>query len=519
MFERTKRRRLTSALDSYEEDAIKVALDQMIEGIIIVDHDWRFVYLNEAAARHRHKQKSELIGSTMMECYPGIDQTSMFRDLRYVMQSRETRQIEDHFEYEDGSKTWFELYIEPAPDGLLIRSIDITAQKTLEEQFRLAQKQEAVGQLAGGLAHDFNNKLFVILACSELIQMRQGVDDSIRDYALKINAAVEDASVLTRHLLAIGRKLVLDVRVVNLNRLLEKGRTILQKLIGENIRTEYSLAEDLSNVRLDSGQFDHVILNLSINARDAMPGGGTLRFETTNVLLDEAFTLSHPNLTPGPHVMLAISDTGSGIPTEILEKIFDPFFTTKEKKGTGLGLAMVYGIVSQLKGHIWVYSEPGMGTVFKIYLPAVMEEVDEEEFVPIEGELLAGGQETILLVEDDDNLRDMMGETLRSVGYVVYSARDGEEADTLFEEHTDEISLALIDLVLPGIRGEEFYEQLRQRNPDLKVVFMSGFSREPTVGEDVPRKNYVLIQKPILITKLLGTIRGLLNSTLKKRVV
>jgi two-component system cell cycle sensor histidine kinase/response regulator CckA len=504
------------------EDELKLAVEQMREGIQIIDSEWRYKYLNQAAALQGRKQKEDFVGRTMMECYPGIETTAMFKDLEQVVRTGQPTRRENEFEFEDNQKCWFELFVEPYAGGVLIRSFDITERKKLEEQLRHSQKLEAIGSLAGGIAHDFNNKLAVIMACGEMIRAHLSGRDSVVDgYVARILQAVDQSASLTRQLLAFSRKQVLDLHVINLNMILAESRTTLPKLLGEKITIRYALAEDLENVRVDASQMDQVILNLTINARDAMPDGGVLTIETANAFLDEEYARTHPDVAMGRYVMLSISDTGIGMDAATQSKIFEPFFTTKNRaEGTGLGLSMVYGIINQCRGHIWVYSETGMGSVFKIYLPGVSETAEDISRARVSDLecIECTGHETVLIVEDDAILREAFAIALGNVGYIPLVAKDPQEAERLFTESLDRIDLLLTDIVLPGMNGWQLYERLKEHKSGLNVVFMSGYAENAIVKEGVLEGDFVLLQKPISMRRLLETIRKVLDGKLKRGV-
>ena len=384
--------------------------------------------------------------------------------------------------------------------------------KKLEEQLRQAQKMEAIGQLTGGIAHDFNNMLTVIIGYSELMLQRLKADDPLRSEVEQVKEAGVRASLLTRQLLAFSRKQVLQPRVLDLNAVLTNMDRMLQRLIGEDIDLVTVPAPGLGRVLADPGQIEQVIMNLAVNARDAMPQGGKLTIETANVELDEAYARQHGPVQPGPYVMLAVSDTGCGMDAETQARIFEPFFTTKEVgKGTGLGLSTVYGIVKQSSGDIWVYSEPGRGTTFKIYLPWVEGAVDTVEpgVAPARD---VRGSETILLVEDDVGIRRLVRQVLAERGYWVLEAIHGTHAIQISEQNTVPIHLLATDLVMPGMSGRELAEHLKPSRPNMKVLFMSGYTDKAIVhhGELDPGTAY--LQKPFTPDALARKVREVLDS-------
>jgi len=378
---------------------------------------------------------------------------------------------------------------------------DMTQQSALEQQVRQAQKLEAVGRLAGGMAHDFNNVLVVIKLCTELMLREITPESPLSKPLLQIAAAADRAAALTRQMLAFGRQQMMQTRIINLNSVVSETSQMLRRVIGEDIQLVTRLDRAVNNSRLDPDQVAQVILNLAVNARDAMPGGGTLHLETSNVDLDEAYTKEHPPVQPGRYVMLAVSDTGCGIDKSIVPRIFDPFFTTKEVgKGTGLGLSIVYGIVKQSGGYIWVYSEPGHGTTFKLYFPATNAALDGPA-VRSETMSRSAGQ-TVLVVEDEATIRSNVRECLQQLGYVVLEAESGETALQLCDESQGKIDLVLTDLVMPGMGGHELADQLARRHPSIKMLFMSGYTEDSAARQDILLKGGAFLQKPFSVGDL-----------------
>ncbi len=389
---------------------------------------------------------------------------------------------------------------------------DITQEKTLESQLQQSQKMEAIGTLAGGVAHDFNNLLTVIIGNAELISMDIGKNTLLAGEIEGIKKAVNSAASLTRQLLAFSRKQILQPQVLNLNTLTANLEKMLIRLIGEDVELGTSLQPDLNKVKADPGQMEQVIMNLTVNARDAMPRGGKLTIETANVDLDENYLRNHDmKYQPGPYVMLAVSDTGSGMNKETQARIFEPFFTTKEMgKGTGLGLSTVYGIIKQSNGYIWVYSEPGVGTTFKIYLPKVKEDAkpEEKKRIPVHE---PGGSEIVLIVEDDDRLRKFARKALQRYGYTVLEAENGEEALQVGEAHEEPIHLLLTDVVMPKMTGRETAERLQPLRPEMKVLYMSGYTGN-TIADDgvlAPELNY--LEKPFTPESIARKVREVLD--------
>jgi len=382
----------------------------------------------------------------------------------------------------------------------------------LQEQLRQSQKMEAVGQLAGGIAHDFNNLLTIIKGYSQLSLLDLKENDPLWGNIQEIQKATHRATDLTRQLLAFSRRQILDLKVLDLNTLLKDLDKMLRRIIGEDIELTNLLTENLGRVKIDPGQFEQMILNLAVNARDAMPSGGKLTIETANVELDEEYARTHISVTPGPYVRLSVSDTGVGIPMEVKEKVFEPFFTTKEKgKGTGLGLSTVYGIVKQSGGNIWVYSEPGYGTTFKIYLPRVEEDLDTLHGRD-ETDSLPRGSETVLLVEDEPSVRDLAHRLLNQQGYKVLEAANGKEALRVVLEHIGEkIHLLLTDVVMPRMGGKELADQLKILRPDIKVLYASGYTDNAIVHHGVLERGTNFLQKPFSPKALSQKVREVLD--------
>jgi two-component system, cell cycle sensor histidine kinase and response regulator CckA len=379
---------------------------------------------------------------------------------------------------------------------------------SLQDQLRQSQKVEAIGQLAGGIAHDFNNLLTIIQGNSQLSLMDLQEGDPLKANIEEIQEAAKRAADLTRQLLAFSRKQILEMRVLDLNQVLQRLDKMLRRVIGEDIDLTMLLPELIWKVMGDPGQIEQVIMNLSVNARDAMPEGGKLTIETANVELDEEYAKQHIAVQPGRYVMLSMSDTGVGMAPEVRERIFEPFFTTKEK-GTGLGLSTVYGIVKQTGGNIWVYSEPGQGTTFKIYLPQVDAPVEElrEEVV----KEISRGHETILLVEDEDIVRKLAARVLKKQGYKVLEAPDGGKAFMLCETVKEPIHLILTDVVMPGMSGRKLVDRLKEIHPETKVLYMSGYTDNAILHHSILGPGTNFIQKPFTIDGLARKVREALD--------
>jgi two-component system cell cycle sensor histidine kinase/response regulator CckA len=390
--------------------------------------------------------------------------------------------------------------------------MDITERRRLEDQLTRAQKMEAIGILAGGIAHDFNNLLTALLGYGELMKMDLDKNDPHYYYTEEIMRTATRGSTLTQQLLAFSRKQILQPRVISINTLVANMKRLLRRLIGEDIDLVTKIDPKLGPVRADKGQIEQIIMNLAINARDAMPQGGKLIIETGNAFLDENYEQRHLEVKPGPYVMLAVSDNGMGMDAGTQSHIFEPFFTTKKMgQGTGLGLATVYGIVRQSGGYIWIYSEPGQGTTFKIYLPRVEEALDVSEPKPTMVTDLKG-REIILVVEDDKALREVICKGLKKFGYGVLEAANGGEALLICEKRKAPIDLLLTDVVLPQMSGRELAERLRSLRSDIKVLYMSGYTENAIVNNGILKEDVGFLQKPFKVYVLVQKIREILDA-------
>jgi PAS domain S-box-containing protein len=661
-------------------------LDGLIEGCQVIGFDWTYLYVNDAVLRQGRRSREELLGRTMSEAYPGIEHTRVYALIRDCLERRTRHQLENEFVFADGNRGWFELRIEPVPDGAFVLSLDVTERKRAEQraehlaavlrgirnvnrliarerdsealvesacrllveargfyscaivrpresglaiatagtgdakltelrallergelpgcirnaletgepeprqpptgacvdcpanrdylvardavavpiassghsfgailvsvppgmasdaeeiellrdvagdlghalgalemaeehdrlqsQYLHAQKMEAVGRFAGGIAHDFNNLLSIVLTYSDFAIAALRPEDPLRADLTEIRKAAESATGLTRQLLAFSRKQVLSLQVLDLNSVVRGIEGMLRRLIGEEIELVTRLAPDLGRVTADPAQLEQVLMNLAVNARDAIPGVGRLAIETADVELDDEYARQHVTVQPGSYVMLAVSDTGSGMDEATRARLFEPFFTTKEAgKGTGLGLATVYGIVKQSGGNIWVYSEPGRGTTFRIYLPLERAGGEPPRRAPVAPS--GGGDETILLVEDQDALRRVVERILTAAGYTVVAAANGHEALDVAERHSGRIDLVLTDLVMPEMGGGELVTKLAARFPGLRVLFMSGYSEDAVGALEGVAPGSHLISKPFAAAELTGRVRSVLDS-------
>ena len=521
----TERKQAEEALRQSEE-RYRTILENMQEVYYEIDLAGNWVFLSDAFYEHLGYRPKEVIGKKSRQYQDEATARELYHAYTKVYRTGEPiRTIEAEWISKDGVKRIFEMSAslikdsEGKPTGFRGVSRNITERKqaeeeklSLQEQLRQSQKMEAIGQLAGGVAHDFNNLLTVIKGYSQLSLLDLKEDTPLRGNIQEIEKATQQATDLTRQLLAFSRRQILDLKVLDLNVLLKDLEKMLRRIIGEDIALHTILPEDLGKVKVDPGQIEQVIFNLAVNARDAMPFGGKLTIETANVELGEEYAHAHVSAIPGRYVRLSVSDTGVGMTQEVKEKIFEPFFTTKEKgKGTGLGLSMVYGIVKQSNGNIWVYSEPGRGTTFKIYFPRTEEEADhlrergEADFSP-------RGNETVLLVEDDELVRDLAVRLLEQQGYRVLKAANGQEALRISKEHGGEtIHLLLADIVMPQMGGKELCDWLKISRPNVKVLYASGYADNAIVHHGVLDPGTNFLQKPFSLKTLSHKVREVLD--------
>lgn len=502
------------------ENTARDVLDNLQEGCQVISFDWRYLYVNDALVRQGRLSREELLGRTMLECYPGLEHAPFFPVLERAMTQRTRELTEIEFVFPDGSPGWFDLRVIPVPSGICIISLDTTQERQArarlrgtEEQLRQSQKMEAVGVLAGGIAHDFNNLLSVILCYGDLALARLDGADPMRADVEEMTKAAARAADLTRQLLMFSRQQVLEPKVIDLNEVLANMEKMFQRILGADIDLVARFATNLETVRVDPSSIEQVLMNLVVNARDAMPTGGKLTLETANIDLDDTYAEQHLGVIPGPHVMLAVTDTGKGIDKATQARIFEPFFTTKEKgKGTGLGLSTVFGIVQQSGGSIWLYSEPGQGTAFKVFLPAVARtsQIAQSSVAPRDHR----GSETILLVEDEDQVRVVTGSILRKNGYEVIEARNAGEALLKAEQHRARIHLMLTDVIMPQLSGPELAKRLMGVRPDMRTLCMSGYTGDSVVRHGVLEASVSFLQKPITAASLTAKVREVLDEAL-----
>jgi PAS domain S-box-containing protein len=494
--------------------------------IFAKDRQGRFTLVNQAVAEAYGTSVEELLGKNDADFNTNKEEVEWFRqgDLEVMDTLQEKFIPEEVITDATGHVRWLQTIKRPiiSPDGAVTQMLgvatDITARKQAEEalhrseeQLRQSQKMEAVGKLAGGVAHDFNNLLTAINGHSDLALRRLEQDDPLYRKLEAIKKAGERAASLTRQLLAFSRKQILQPKVLDLNQVVFETNKMLQPLIGEDVDLFTRLTPDLGKVKADLGQIEQVLMNLAVNARDAMPRGGKLTIETSNVHLNEEYAKHHAAVVPGWYVMLAVSDNGCGMDAQTQKQIFEPFFTTKEVgRGTGLGLSTVYGIVKQSGGHIWVYSEVGRGTSFKIYLPCGERSAEETDASDDRIQVLTG-TETVLLVEDEEMVRDMTKEILQENGYQVLEAKHGHDALLIAEQYHGPIHLMLSDVVMPQMSGRELAEQLTPLRREMKVLYMSGYTDDAIVHHGVLDEGVAFIEKPFTPNGLASKLREVLN--------
>lgn len=498
------------------------ALEEINEGILFTDAqqpDDPIVYANPAFERLTGYRLSQVLGRNCRFLQgPKTDPAARER-LRQAIAERRPCSVELLNYRADGTTFWNAVSIAPLHDdrGRVTHFVgvqfDVGQRRFLEEQLRQSQKMEAVGRLAGGIAHDFNNLLTIILgnaslALDDLPEKPTEAIECLRE----IVGASNRAAALTNQLLVFSRKQVLEPRAVRIDSVVVDLERMLRRLIGEDVALTLKNQHDLWTIKLDPGQVEQIVLNLVVNARDAMPQGGSLIVTTENVELDAAYAELRPNVKPGSYVKLSVSDTGSGIAPDVLPHLFEPFFTTKAPgEGTGLGLATVFGIVKQAGGHLTVYSEPGQGAVFNVYFPKFEEMVRPRDPAGMES-TVASGTETVLLVEDEEQVRKLSVIILKSAGYQVIESSDGTQALRAAVEHGGPIDLLITDVVMPGISGRQTAEQLKARQPSLKVLYVSGYTNDAVVTRGVPGHGTAFLQKPFTQSTLLNKVRQVLDS-------
>jgi len=499
------------------EELFRLITENAMDMIAVVDPDWRRLYNSPAYGRILGLTDEELVGQPYFDQVHPDDRYAAEQAIKASMGSAQVRTIQYRMKHKDQS--W--RVIESGASAILnaqgkvaryvIVNRDVSEQRQLEEKFRQAQKMEAVGRLSGGVAHDFNNLLGVIIGYAEFLQESLEPENTLRGSVDEILKAGKRAASLTRQLLAFSRQQVLDPKVIDLNAVVSDMDKMLRRLIGEDIDLSTVLGADLGRIKADQSQLEQVLMNLVVNARDAMPQGGKLLIHTENMVMDEAFIRRYPYpVQPGPYVCLTVGDTGIGMDAETKARAFEPFFTTKEKgKGTGLGLSTVYGVVKQSGGYIDIESSPAVGTTFKIYLPRVEEAAKTERANQPAASFT--GTETILVAEDEPSLRNLTCATLEQCGYKVLSAKDGIEALEVSDNHGGPIDLLLTDMVMPGMGGAALAQEITRRRPEIRVAYMSGYTGQAVGSQGPVDPGSVFLMKPFTRELLTRKIREALD--------
>ena len=500
------------------EARFRAIIEKSWDGVALLDANGIPLYASPSMGRILGYAPEELVGLNGLEQVHPDDQHGASEVLARLLASPGISITSaNRARHKDGSWRWLEstatnLLEDPSIGAIILNTRDITEARRLEKQFRQAQKMDAFGQLAGGVAHDFNNFLTIINGYSDLLLHDLSPTDPARNLVAEIHKAGERSAGLTRQLLAFSRQQVLAPQVLDLNEVVTEIDKMLRRLIGEDVQLTTTLTSKLWAVRADPGQIEQVLLNLAVNARDAMPKGGRVTIETRNVELDEKYLRTHAEARAGPHVLLSVADTGSGMSPQVKARIFEPFFTTKgQGKGAGLGLATVYGIVKQSSGHVAVNSEVGVGTTIKVYLPRV-EEAPEASKAPSRILTPPHGTETVLLAEDESGVRTFISHILAGYGYKMLAAADGDEAVRVAAGHDGPIHLLITDVVMPGAGGRAVAGQVAERHPEVRVLFMSGYTDDAVIRHGVLREEVNFFQKPFSPVALAFKVREVLDT-------
>jgi PAS domain S-box-containing protein len=515
--EELQRQQAEAALRASEE-RFRALVENSSDALLLLDAEGRVTYMTLSSQRHLGWKPEDIVGHSIFNFLHAEDRETMTERMSETLQNpSEPVTAEVRFQHRDGNERTMEVVglnrlSDPSVRAIVVKARDITDRRRLEDHLRQVQKMEAVGALAGGVAHDFNNLLTAILGYCNLMLDDVPKEDPLRQDLEEIRSAGERAAALTRQLLAFSRRQMLQPQIVDINILVRQLEKLLRRLLSEDIVLATALAPDLHTVKVDPASIEQVLVNLAVNSRDAMPEGGQLTIETANVELDQVYADTHVTVIPGPYVMLAVGDSGQGIDAATKARIFEPFFTTKEQgKGSGLGLATVYGIVKQSGGYIWVYSELGHGTVFKVYFPVAESPASPAVGQGSDADLKRQGWETVLLVEDEDAVRALAREVLRRQGYIVLEARHGVDALRLAERHTDDIHLMITDVVMPHMSGRELAERLCSVRPVMKVLFMSGYTDHAVMNRALtPGSSF--LQKPFTPDGFARKVRQVLDA-------
>jgi PAS domain S-box-containing protein len=515
---------LASAIDhKRHEEALRQSearyrslVQSAVYGIYRSSVDGRFLDVNPALIHMLGYDSADEVVKLDPQREVFVEPAEHERLLQELQKSGHLDSAEVHWKRKDGSAITVRLSgraateLDEADQALEIIAEDVTERRALEDQFRQAQKMEAVGRLAGGVAHDFNNLLMVVSGYTEVLMEALDQNDPLLVKVQAIQQAADRATTLTRQLLAFSRKQLLELKVVDVNSIVADMERLLRPLIGENIDLTTKLTPNVGHTRADAGQLEQVIMNLVVNAKDAMPDGGRILIQTSEADPDTA-RREHSLIQPGTYILLSVSDTGAGMDRETQSRIFEPFFTTKEKgKGTGLGLSTVYGIVKQGGGYIFAQSEPGCGTTFRIYLPRVADPADSPR-LDKQAQAPTGGSETVLLVEDEESVRELVRETLKARGYIVIEASDGIEGMRVSDEYQSKIEILITDVVMPGMSGRELAKRVAAARPDIKVLYLSGYTEDAIIHEGALEPGTAFLQKPFTLQVLARKVREVLR--------
>jgi PAS domain S-box-containing protein len=520
MIDITERKRTEASLLESEQ-TLRAITDTATDAIILIDDTGKIVYWNFSASRMLGYPTNELMGKSVLEIIPPRYRDAHAAAFRRFVETGRGLIVGDTYEVHALTKDGAEIPIELSISGIQLKGKwhsagiirDISERKKLETQLMHSQKLEAIGQLAGGVAHDFNNILTAIIGYAHVLLMKMQESDPLRLNVSHMLEAADRAAQLTQSLLVFSRKQILNPHHFNLNELILRVETFLQRIIGEDVDLKSILHKDALTVNADPGQLEQVLMNLATNARDAMPQGGSFTIETNIIALDNSFVRAHGYGRKGLFALILVTDTGTGMSEEMSKKIFDPFFTTKDAgKGTGLGLSIAYGIVKQHHGYINVYSEPGMGTIFKIYLPLIttVEEPKPAATAFAEKEL-PRGTETVLVAEDDRALRHLARDVLEEVGYTVIEAENGDDAINKFMEQKDKIQIVVLDMIMPKKSGKEAFDAIRKVRPDIKAIFISGYTADRLHMENILGEGMELLLKPTSPKVLIKKVREILD--------
>ncbi|MGP8246017.1 MAG: PAS domain S-box protein [Bryobacteraceae bacterium] len=497
---------------------VRALLESVSQAILGIDPEGEIVLVNNRAQEMFGYTREELLGSGIELLLPESRRAAHKRQRSSYFDHPHTRPMGIGMDLAGHRKNGGEFPVEvslsfvESPEGVfgIAFVTDISQRKTLEQQLIHAQKMEAVGRLAGGVAHDFNNMLTVISGYNRMILEDLPPESKLRGYVEETLKAADRAASVTSQLLAFSRRQVMQPVVVDVNRVIAHAEKMLRRLIGEDVELELSLSDSLGPIRADPNHLEQAIVNLAVNARDAMPGGGRLRIQTTAVTLDEDFTRTHPALRPGPFLRVDVSDTGHGMDEATIAHIFEPFFTTKERgRGTGLGLATVYGMVQQTGGDVQVTSQPGHGSTFHVYFPTVTESLSAASERPPAG--AGAGFETVLVVEDEASVREFTAKILRELGYQVLTASGGDEAIRVSDAYSPEIAALITDVIMPGMSGRQVADELKGRRSGIKVLFVSGYTGDVIAEHGVLETGVDFLAKPFHLEDLARKLREVLD--------